>query len=162
MKISAVGHFPQHGGQHAFRILDIHPPHAGWCRDADRAGDENDLGPRLARGLSDREAHFSGAAVADEPYRVDPLTRGTRRDQHPPALERPAARQQHVDAVGDLNRLQHSTLADFAAGLVALRGAEYLHTSLAEGGDVRRRGRVGPHDAVHGGHDGDRRLGRKA
>jgi len=56
----------------------------------------------------------------------------------------------------------HAADADFAAGLVPFSRADHGDAALLQSRDIGARGRMSPHDAIHGWSDGKRRLGRQA
>ena len=99
--------------------FDIDATDARWGTQIDRATDQHHLGAQLARGLSDGITHLAGAAVGDETHRVYAFTRGSGRQQHALARQRPLHREQRHGRCGQRQRLDHATLAGFAAGLTA-------------------------------------------
>jgi len=82
-------------------------------------------------------------------------------NEHAPAREDLGHTRRH-DRVVDLQRFQHPSVADLAAGLVARRGAEDADAVGTELRDVAPRRRVRPHLHVHRGRDEERALAREA
>ena len=127
-------------------------------RQTHRSRHQHHAGARLARRLRDREAHLPGAAVADEAHRVDALARRARGDEHAPPGERAAVRAAARRAARRDPGLEHAARAALPAGLVALPGTENVHAALRRASRRWPRRGVRPHQMVHGGRDGDRRL----
>ena len=107
------------GCVHLFGALDVDALDTWRCIDRHRATDQRDACSGEVRGLCDCEAHLSGAAVADEAYRVDALARRPGGDDDMQALEDARHRDQCDHARSA--RSSGSSIRpgpNFAAGLV--------------------------------------------
>ena len=148
---------------HLGRGLDVDAFHAWWRRDLHRPGNQRYPGTSLGRGLCHSEAHLAGAAVADEPHRIDGLARRACRHQHAPAGQRAVRHAGQGDQRrDDLRRFAHAARAALAAGLRALGGADEAQAARGEQRTVVTRRRMRPHDMVHGRRQQQWCAGRQA
>ena len=142
-------------GEHLRGAIHIDPVYRVRCREVRRAGDERDLRARIGAGLRERIAHFSAGMIGDDAHWVDGFLRGTSGDQNAFAGEQFGLRPS-IERGDDFGGLEHAAIADFAARLVAVAGADDVNAVGFKRGDISLRGGVLPHLQVHGGRDDER------
>jgi hypothetical protein len=143
---------------HRRRGHDTAAAHAGRGVQRHRAADQRHLRAGGARRVGDGEAHLAGTAIAEEPHRIDGFARGAGGDQHAHASQGAGAAQQRQRLFRQRRRFEHAARAGLATGLIARRRPQNAHAAALEGGDIVLRGRVGPHEPVHGRGHGNGRL----
>ena len=87
MKMSAPAMCCWTARQHLLGAFDIDALDTARRRDLHRPAHEYDVRTGFARRFGDRVAHLSGAAIADEAHRIDPLARRAGRDDDLQALQ---------------------------------------------------------------------------
>ena len=117
---------------------------------------------RLARRGGHRKAHFSRTAIGQIAHRIQAFARRSGRDQYVETGQQAGIQGRLEQGLGQLGRLPHAPRADFTAGLTARTRTEDTHSARNQGVDVRLRGLVRPHDAIHRRREHDGRLGGEA
>jgi hypothetical protein len=111
-------------------------------------GHQGHFGACLGSGTCHRESHLARRQVGEAAHRVDRLVGRPRGHEHlAPGEHLGLELRDH--RVAQLRRLEHATVADLAAGLVAGCGPEQRRPVAHDLRDVAVRGGVGPHLAVH-------------
>ena len=137
------------GIQHLPGALNADEAHACRSRQLGGAADQRHGGAGAAAGLGQGIAHLAGGLIGDAAHRVDGLVGGAGREQDALALQ-PLGREEGVQLLDQVQRLQHAASAHFAAGLLTGVGAQHADAVGAQLVDVALGGRVLPHLPVHG------------
>ena len=110
--------------QHLPGTLHADEAHAGRSRQLGGPADQRDRSAGAAAGLGQGIAHLAGGLIGDAAHRVDGLVGGTGREQDALALQQ-LGREEGVQLLDQVQRLQHAAGAHFAAGLLARVGAQH-------------------------------------
>jgi len=156
-----TGQRSEHSVTHLQGAGHAHPAHLGRRRQAHLPAHQHHLGAGLRTGARQRVAHLARADVGDAAHRIDRLEGRSGGDHHLAPGQQP----RHEEALETLEQLfgfEHSSHADFAAGLVAGCGAEHGDAVGTHLGEVALGGRRLPHLPVHRRGDDQRHRTRQA